>query len=113
MVIANVCVLFGLAISIAQERVCIPTGTRTLEQVSLNSLTCKRQWQFNEGFRVFEKIKIFQDLNEKVKGVRDRLKAALGSQKSFKVVRRRDHEFQVSVWGVFEIVSSERGGTFW
>ena len=42
MVIANLCVLVGLAISIAQERVCIPTGTRTLEQVSLNSLTCKR-----------------------------------------------------------------------
>ena len=31
MVIANLCVLVGLAIFIAQERVCIPTGTRTLE----------------------------------------------------------------------------------
>ena len=30
-VIENLCVLVGLAISIAQERVCIPTGTRTLE----------------------------------------------------------------------------------
>ena len=28
---SKLCILFGLAISIAQERVCIPTGTRTLE----------------------------------------------------------------------------------
>ncbi|XP_004304891.1 PREDICTED: uncharacterized protein LOC101310437 [Fragaria vesca subsp. vesca] len=54
------------------------------------------------------RFKIIQDSNEKVKGVRDRLKAALSSQKSFKDVRGKDHEFQVSVW-VFSKLSPWKG----
>ncbi|KAL6137926.1 hypothetical protein ACLB2K_063215 [Fragaria x ananassa] len=41
---------------------------------------------------------LIQDTNEKIKVVRDRLKAAQSRQKSYADIRRKDLEFQVGDW---------------
>ena len=60
---------------------------------------CRTPLCWNEvGERELCGPEIIHDTNEKIKVVRDRLKAAQSRQKSYADVRRMDLEFQVGDW---------------
>ena len=57
---------------------------------------CRTPLSWNEvGERELCGLEIIHDTNEKIKVVRDRLKAAQSRQKSYADVRRKDLEFQM------------------
>ncbi|KAL6225843.1 hypothetical protein ACLB2K_004692 [Fragaria x ananassa] len=70
---------------------------------------CRTPLCWNEvGERELCDPEIIHDTNEKIKVVRDRLKAAQSRQKSYTDVRRKDLEFQVGDW-VFLKLSPWKG----
>ncbi|KAL6179158.1 hypothetical protein ACLB2K_050674 [Fragaria x ananassa] len=70
---------------------------------------CRTPLCWNEvGERELCGPEIIHDINEKIKVVRDRLKAAQSRQKSYADVRKKDFEFQVGDW-VFLKLSPWKG----
>ncbi|KAL6125051.1 hypothetical protein ACLB2K_077559 [Fragaria x ananassa] len=69
---------------------------------------CRTPLCWNVGERELCGPDIIHDTNEKIKVVRDRLKAAQSRQKSYVDVRRKDLEFQVGDW-VFLKLSPWKG----
>ena len=70
---------------------------------------CRTPLCWNEvGEKEFCGPEIIQDTNEKIKVIRDRLKAAQNRQKSYADNRRKDLEFQVGDW-VFLKLSPSKG----